>query len=111
MLSWLSANRVSCAGSDVAGASPALAGLAVATLTAAGLVGDILVVGIVARVSGLRYLRFSSFAAGLVSPAFLLVPGPGLKLQAACCRSAWVLSLAQPASDPSSGRCSWRRWR
>lgn len=65
---------------DVAGASPALAGLAVATLTAAGLVGDILVVGIVARISGLRYLRFSSLAAGLVFPAFLLVPGPGLKL-------------------------------
>ncbi|HKF16109.1 MAG TPA: MFS transporter, partial [Candidatus Dormibacteraeota bacterium] len=39
-------------------------------------------VGIIARVSGLRYLRFSSVAAGLLFPAFLLVPGPGLKLAA-----------------------------
>lgn len=68
---------------DVAGASPALASLAVATLTAAGLIGDVLVVGIVARVSGLRYLRFSSLAAGLLFLVFLLVPGPGLKLAVA----------------------------
>ncbi len=60
---------------DVAGASVAEAALAIAVWTGVGLVGDALLIPLLARLSGLRYLRLS---AGLVIglfPAFLLAPG------------------------------------
>jgi MFS transporter, FSR family, fosmidomycin resistance protein len=52
----------------------------VAVWTGAGLVGDVLLLAVLARVSGLRYLRLSALAVTLVFPAFLLVEGGGGKL-------------------------------
>lgn len=65
---------------DAVGASPALAGLAVAVLTGVGLLGDVLVVPLLERVSGVVYLRASALATALLFPAFLLAPGVGVKL-------------------------------
>jgi MFS transporter, FSR family, fosmidomycin resistance protein len=61
-------------------ASPAIAALGVAVRLGAGLAGDVLLVGVLERVSPLRVLRASVWATGLLFPAFLLVPGLGPKL-------------------------------
>jgi len=58
---------------DVAGASGARAGVAVAVWTIVGLVGDALLIPVLGRVSGMRYLRASAAATLVVFPAFLLV--------------------------------------
>jgi len=65
---------------DVVGASGAGAGLAVAVWTGVGLLGDALLIPLLARVDGIRYLRASALAVLFVFPAFLLVPGAGPKL-------------------------------
>ncbi len=65
---------------DVAGVRPALAGLAVAVWTVVGLLGDALLIPLLARVSGLRYLRRSAAAVAVLFPAFLLVEPLALKL-------------------------------
>jgi FSR family fosmidomycin resistance protein-like MFS transporter len=65
---------------DVAGLSPLDAGLGVAVWTAAGLVGDALLIPILRRVSGRMYLRLTALAALAAYPAFLLVPGVAVKL-------------------------------
>ncbi|SMB94012.1 MFS transporter [Deinococcus hopiensis] len=59
---------------DSVGASPAVAGLAVTVFTGVGLLGDVLVVPLLERVSGVAYLRVSSLLTALLFPAFFLVP-------------------------------------
>jgi MFS transporter, FSR family, fosmidomycin resistance protein len=63
-----------------AGTDPAAAALCLAVWTGAGLAGDALLVPLVARVDGLRYLRVSAALALALYPAFLLVPNLGAKL-------------------------------
>jgi FSR family fosmidomycin resistance protein-like MFS transporter len=58
---------------DVARASDAQAGLAVGVWTGAGLLGSTLLIPLLDRVSGERYVRASALAALVVFPAFLLV--------------------------------------
>lgn len=58
---------------DVGGASAGLAAIGVGVLSAAGLLGDALVVGILRRIDGVRYLRWSAAAALVTFPAFLLI--------------------------------------
>ncbi|HEX5581787.1 MAG TPA: hypothetical protein VFX39_09435, partial [Gemmatimonadaceae bacterium] len=65
---------------DVVGASEARAGLAVAVSTGASLVGSAALVPLLARVSGMAYVRASALLAVVAFPAFLLVPDPVAKL-------------------------------
>jgi FSR family fosmidomycin resistance protein-like MFS transporter len=65
---------------DVARVDAGAAALGVATWTGAGLLGDFLLLLVLRRMSGLRYLRASALAALAVYPAFLLVPDYGVKL-------------------------------
>ena len=65
---------------DVVGATPTLAGLAVAVWTGVGLLGDLLLIPLLERVPGLRYLRFSAVAELVLFPAFLLAPGTSVKV-------------------------------
>jgi FSR family fosmidomycin resistance protein-like MFS transporter len=65
---------------DEVGASAATGGLAVAVWTGAGLAGSALMILLLRRVDGLRYLRGSAVASGFLFVAFLLVREPGAKL-------------------------------
>jgi FSR family fosmidomycin resistance protein-like MFS transporter len=65
---------------DVARVDAGAAALGVATWTGAGLVGDFLLLMVLRRMSGRRYLRVSALAALVVYPAFLVVPDYGVKL-------------------------------
>jgi FSR family fosmidomycin resistance protein-like MFS transporter len=65
---------------DVAGASHAAAGLAVAVSAGAGLAGSAAMIPLLRRVDGLRYLRVSAIAAAGLFVAFLVVPGVAAKL-------------------------------
>jgi FSR family fosmidomycin resistance protein-like MFS transporter len=65
---------------DVVGASGRGAALAILVWTGVGLVGDALVIPLLARVEGTRYLRASAAATLLVFPAFLLLPDAVAKL-------------------------------
>jgi FSR family fosmidomycin resistance protein-like MFS transporter len=65
---------------DVVGLSPAAAAAAVIVWTVGGLAGDALLLVILARTSGTRYLRVSAVLALGVYPAFLLAPAAGLKV-------------------------------
>ncbi len=65
---------------DVAGATPAQAGLAVLVRTAVGLVGDVLMIPLLERVRGLPYVRWSAAVQLTLFVAFLLVPGLAIKL-------------------------------
>lgn len=65
---------------DVARADPRNAALGVAVWTGAGLVGDGLLLVVLSRVGGARYLRVSALAALVVYPAFLLLSPFGAKL-------------------------------
>jgi len=60
---------------DAVGATPAQAGLAVGVWTACGLVGDFLLIPLLERVRGLRYLRLSALVELPLFAAFLLLPG------------------------------------
>jgi FSR family fosmidomycin resistance protein-like MFS transporter len=62
---------------DVAGLSAGAAALGVAVWTGAGLVGDALLLGVLRRWNGARYLRATAAAALVAYPAFLLVDGAG----------------------------------
>jgi FSR family fosmidomycin resistance protein-like MFS transporter len=59
---------------DVAGTTPAQAGMAVAVWTGLGLLGNLLLIPLLERVRGLRYLRLSAVVELVLLPAFLLVP-------------------------------------
>lgn len=65
---------------DVAGASPAQAGIAVIVWSGVGLLGDFLLIPLLERVRGLDYLRVSVLAELILYPAFLLIPGLWPKL-------------------------------
>ena len=65
---------------DVAGEDPVAAGLAVGVWTGAGLVGDALLIPLLARVRGTTYLRWSAIAVVAVYPAFLVVPRADAKI-------------------------------
>jgi FSR family fosmidomycin resistance protein-like MFS transporter len=65
---------------DVVGASEARAGVAVAVCACAGLAGDFLLIPLLERVRGLKYLRLSALAMLLLLPAFLVAPGTSAKL-------------------------------
>jgi FSR family fosmidomycin resistance protein-like MFS transporter len=65
---------------DVAQTNPGVAALGVAVWTGASLIGDSLLLWVLRRVSGRRYLRMSAAAALFVYPVFLLVPEYGAKL-------------------------------
>ncbi len=65
---------------DVAGLDPGAAAIGVAVWTGAGLVGDWLLLAVLRRVDGLRYLRLSALASLVVYPAFLGVSSPAGKL-------------------------------
>jgi FSR family fosmidomycin resistance protein-like MFS transporter len=62
------------------GASRTAGGLAVAVWTGAALVGGLVLVGALNRISGLGYLRASAFAALVLYPAFLLIDGVPAKI-------------------------------
>jgi FSR family fosmidomycin resistance protein-like MFS transporter len=64
---------------DVGGATPTQAGIAVAVWTGVGLLGDLLLIPLLERVNGLRYLRWSAAIELFLFPAFLLVPHMGAK--------------------------------
>jgi FSR family fosmidomycin resistance protein-like MFS transporter len=65
---------------DVARVDAGAAALGVAVWTGAGLLGDWLLLWVLRRARGRRYLRASALAAVAVYPTFLLVPDYGLKL-------------------------------
>ena len=65
---------------DVAHLSPAVAAMAIAIRLGAALAGDAALVVILERAEDLTVLRASAAAAGLLYPAFLLVPGVVPKL-------------------------------
>lgn len=59
---------------DVVGTTPARASVAVAVWTGAGLLGNLLLIPLLERVRGLRYLRLSTVVELVLFPIFLLVP-------------------------------------
>jgi MFS transporter, FSR family, fosmidomycin resistance protein len=60
---------------DVAHTTPAVAAVGVTVRLAAGLAGDAATIFVLERAGNLAVLRASAVAAGLLYPAFLLVPG------------------------------------
>ena len=65
---------------DVAGVTVGQAAMAVAVWTGVGLLGDVLLIPLLERVPGLRYLRISAAVKLVLFPVFLLVPAFGVKL-------------------------------
>jgi FSR family fosmidomycin resistance protein-like MFS transporter len=65
---------------DVVGAGPWAAGLAIPIWTGVGLAGDALLVVLLGRMNGIRYLRASAAVVLVVFPAFLLAPNIAAKL-------------------------------
>ncbi len=65
---------------DIAGMDPSQAAFAVVIWTGAGMLSDLLLIPLLERVSGLRYLQFSALLVLGVFPAFLLVQSWPLKL-------------------------------
>ena len=65
---------------DVVDTTPAQAGAAVAVWTGVGLLGDLLLIPLLERVPGLRYLRWSAALEVVLFPAFLLAPNSWIKL-------------------------------
>ena len=65
---------------DVVGVTPAQAATAVAVWTGVGLLGDLLLIPLLERVPGLRYLRVSTIAELGLFVAFLLLPAFWTKL-------------------------------
>jgi FSR family fosmidomycin resistance protein-like MFS transporter len=65
---------------DVVGYTAAAAALAVAVWTGFGLLGDFLLIPLLEKMRGLKYLRLSVVAELVLFPVFLLVPNPWAKL-------------------------------
>ena len=65
---------------DVAGTTSAQAASAVAVWTGVGLLGDLLLIPLLVRIPGMRYLRVSTLLELGLFPAFLLLPSFGVKL-------------------------------
>ena len=58
---------------DVAGASPAQAGLAVSLFSVGGIAGSALILPMLPRYDGINYLRTSAIAAAILFPLFLVI--------------------------------------
>jgi len=67
---------------DVAHVTPAQASLAVGVWTGVGLLGDLLLIPVLERVSGLAYLRLSAALELVFYATFLILPGWPIKLLA-----------------------------
>lgn len=65
---------------DVVGVTAGQAATAVAVWTGVGLLGDVLLIPLLERVPGLRYLRLSAAVKLMLFPAFLLIPAFWAKL-------------------------------
>ena len=65
---------------DVVGERSGVGGAAIVTWTAAGLAGGFLVLRLLRRMPGTRYLRVSAVMAAVIFAAFLLLPGVAAKL-------------------------------
>ena len=82
---------------SIAQMNEAEAGLVVTLCFALGLVGDFLLIPLLERVKGLKYLRFSALLALFLFPAFLLVPNLAGKLlllvPLSLCRTGWYSIL------------------
>jgi FSR family fosmidomycin resistance protein-like MFS transporter len=65
---------------DVAKASPAKAALAVTVWSGVGLLGDALLIPLLEKVDGLKYLRFSSACTFIIFVAFLLISDFWIKI-------------------------------
>ena len=65
---------------DIGRLHPSAAAIGVAAWTGAGLLGDWLLLRVLRRVDGLRYLRLSALASLALYPAFLAVPSDRAKL-------------------------------
>jgi len=65
---------------DVVGVSQAQAGIAIVVWTGIGLIGDFLLISLLERVNGLRYLRFSAVMELILYPLFLLTGNWWLQL-------------------------------
>ncbi|MEM7802541.1 MAG: MFS transporter, partial [Chloroflexota bacterium] len=65
---------------DIVGVTQTQAGLAIATWTGVGLLGDFLLLPLLEKVRGLTYLRISSVITLLLYPTFLMLPGFESKL-------------------------------
>ena len=65
---------------DEVGVSATKAGAAIVVWSVVGLAGDGLIIPLLARVRGVRYLRVSALSMLVALPAFLLVPGYEAKL-------------------------------
>ncbi len=93
---------------DVVGTGEAGGALAVAVLTGVGLVGDALMVPLLARMPGVRWLRLSALASGVAYPALLLLPPVGVKLALlgllGLLTSGWYAVLQARLYDSLPGR-------
>jgi FSR family fosmidomycin resistance protein-like MFS transporter len=67
---------------DVTKTSPRVAAFAVLAWTGGGLLGNLVLLRILARIDGLRWLRLTAAAVALLFPAFQLLPGLLAKLVA-----------------------------
>lgn len=65
---------------DVVGVTPVEAGIAVAVWIGFGLIGDVLLIPLLERVDGVRYLRWSAAIEFVLYTLFLLVPNVWIKL-------------------------------
>lgn len=93
---------------DVVGLTAARAALAVAVWTGSGLLGDLLVIPLLEKVHGLDVLRLSALIELLLFPAFLLLPGVGIKLALAgllgLASSGWYTILKSNLYSSLPGR-------
>lgn len=93
---------------DVVGFSPAGAGIAVAVSAVAGLIGEAAMLGVLRRVSGLKYLRISAVLGAALFVVFLTVPWPAVKLFALAALSlvtaGWYSVPAARLYDALPGR-------
>lgn len=93
---------------EALGVSPAQASLAVAVWSGASLLGDFLIIPLLERVPGLRYLRWSALAVLLLYPAFLLAPGFVARLVVLALlglgNSGWYAILQARVFDEIPGR-------
>jgi hypothetical protein len=98
---------------DVVGASPAGAGAAVMVWTGVGLLGDFLLIPLLERVRGLRYLRASACTVLLVFPLFMLAQGWAWKLclvgLLGFCNAGWyaILQARLYAALPGQSGTAW----
>jgi FSR family fosmidomycin resistance protein-like MFS transporter len=70
---------------DIATVTPAVAAVAVAVWTGAGLISDVLIIPLLRRVNGAHYLRVSAIIMIGVYAGFLLVPWLGVKFILLAC--------------------------